>query len=104
MNVPAEQESNQTPFEEPGDDSDVQTPYADDDPGEEHEVLEVDLFNDYDRYISSKVLLPVGGKHMGSAKVISRALDTDGIAAGTHNNNPMLDARIYNAMFPDGAE
>ena len=39
-------------------------------------------FNDYDKYINAEVLLPVDGEHMGSAKVVSRDKDTDGIVAG----------------------
>ena len=65
---------------------------------------EVDEFNDYDKYINAEVLLPVDGEHMGSAKVMSRAKDTDGIVAGAQNDNPMLDTRVYNVMFPNGAK
>ena len=65
---------------------------------------EVDKVNDYDKYINAEVLLPVDGEHMHSAKVMSRVKDTDGMVAGAQNDNPMLDRRVYNVMFPDGAE
>jgi hypothetical protein len=35
---------------------------------------------------------------------MSRAKDTDGIVAGAQNDNPMLDTRVYNVMFPNGAK
>ena len=64
---------------------------------------EADDFPDFDKYINSEVLLPRDGEHMKAARVVSRAKDDQCKAKGSQNDNPMLDARIYDVMFPDGA-
>jgi hypothetical protein len=69
----------------------------------DHSMPEADTFLDYDQYINNEVLLPRDGEHMMAARVIQRTKDDNGRAQGTHNNNPILDTRVYDVMFPDGA-
>ena len=64
---------------------------------------EADAIEDNDRYIESEVLLPINGKEMSSEKVVSRVNDKDGKVKGNFNNNTILDTRVYDVMFPDGA-
>ena len=40
---------------------------------------------------------------MSSSKVVSRVKDKDGKVKGTYNKNPIIDTRVHNLMFPDGA-
>ena len=40
---------------------------------------------------------------MSSAKVVSRVKDNAGNIVGSYHNNPILDTRVYDIMFPDGA-
>ena len=40
---------------------------------------------------------------MSSAKVVSRVKDKDRKVKGTYNKNTILDTRVYDVMFPDGA-
>ena len=56
-----------------------------------------------ENYLHSEVLLPQNGAHMRTAKVIGRSKDTDGFNIGEYNSNPLLDTRVYDVMFPDGA-
>ena len=64
---------------------------------------EADLFKDYDRYLNAEVLLPQDGEHLQAARVVKQSLDSAGNTKGEMHNNPMLDTRIYDVMFPDGA-
>ena len=52
--------------------------------------------------INAEVLLPHQGKQM-HATVIGPARDSDGKAKGRLNDNPILNSRVYDVMFPDGA-
>jgi hypothetical protein len=70
---------------------------------EDHTMPDADSFLDYDEYINSEVLLPKDGEHMMAAKVIRRHTDDNGKAHGKHSANPILDTRVYDVMFPDGA-
>ena len=40
---------------------------------------------------------------MSSAKVVSWVKDKNGKLKGTYNKNPILNTRVYDVMFPDGA-
>ena len=40
---------------------------------------------------------------MSSAKVVSRVKDNAGNIVGSYHNNPILDTRVYDIMFPYGA-
>ena len=52
--------------------------------------------------MNAEVLLPQDGKNMRSAKVVGRASDRDGMPIGEFNENPILNTRQYDVMFPDG--
>ena len=40
---------------------------------------------------------------MSSEKVVSRVKDKNGKVKGNYNKDPILDTRVYDVMFPDGA-
>ena len=72
----------------------------------ESNIPEVSDYKDEEEfvtYLNAEVLLPQNGAHMRSAKVIGRAKDFDGMDMGSYNPNPLLDTRVYEVMFPDGA-
>ena len=77
-------------------------PYVENEVIEELTMPEADTIADYNRYIESEVL-PRNGKKMSSAKVVSRVKHKDGKMKGTYNKNTILDTRVYNGMFTDGA-
>ena len=64
---------------------------------------EVDSIPDLDLFINAEVLLPQDGEHMRAARVIGRATNEDGLPIGEYNVNPVLNSRVYDVMFPDGA-
>lgn len=43
------------------------------------------------------------GENLQSAKVIGRHTNRDGSVKGSFNENPILDTRVYDVMFPDGS-
>jgi hypothetical protein len=55
----------------------------------------------YDKLINAEVQLQLG-EHMTSAKVKSRALDSNGSVVGNYDDNPMMNSIIYEVEFPDG--
>ena len=79
------------------------SPYINQDGIEEPTMPEADSIADYDKFIESEVLLPKNGVEMSSAKVVSRSKDKHGKVKVTYNKNPILDTRVYDVMFPDGA-
>jgi hypothetical protein len=56
----------------------------------------------YDQYLTAKVLLPQGGE-LQQATVIARKRDRDGKPVGKRNENPLLDTRVYEVQYPNGA-
>ena len=62
-----------------------------------------DAIEDCNRYIEYEVLLPSSGKEMISEKQVSWVKDKYGKLKGSYNKNPILDTRVYDVMFPDGA-
>ena len=58
---------------------------------------------EFETYLNAKILLPQNGAHMRAAKVIGRSKDFNGVNIGKYNPNPVLDTRVYDVMFPDGA-
>ena len=62
-----------------------------------------DSYSNYENYVGSEVLLPQNGEHMHAARVIGLARDDLGNDIGTFNPNPIMDTRVYEVMFPDGA-
>ena len=67
---------------------------------DEEEVIEV-----YDQYVNMELALPQG--HDGEClhtTVKRRALDHDGKPMGNVSNNPILDTRLYEVKFVNGAK
>ena len=54
----------------------------------------------YDEYLDAEVLMERGGV-MQSGVVKQRKRDDDGNPIGKRNNNPLLDTREYEVVFPD---
>ena len=65
---------------------------------------EADLFTPeaMDEYLSTELLLPHGDS-MQRARVVRRKRDESGLPVGQRNNNPILDTRMCDIEFPDGA-
>ena len=82
-------------------DDDTEPQYEDGD-GQGFSMPEADDFPDYDGYLHTEVTLP-HGEHMQCAKVIKRVVDETGNVVGSYNQNPILDTRVYEVLFPDGA-
>ena len=55
-----------------------------------------------DEYLSAELLLPHGDQ-MQRARVIKRQRDEAGLPVGRADSNPILDSRLYEVEFPDGA-
>jgi hypothetical protein len=56
----------------------------------------------FDQYLQAEVMLPRGGEaHRGTVQ--RRVKDGDGLPVGRANQNPLLDTREYEVVFPDGA-
>ena len=55
-----------------------------------------------DLLINAKVLLPQGDSQQ-MAKVVRRAIDSDGLVIGEFNENPILNSLVYDVEYPDGA-
>ena len=54
-----------------------------------------------DNYVNASVMLPRRNIY-ARGKVIGRKRDADGNAAGSSNDNPILDTRGYSVNFDDG--
>ena len=62
-----------------------------------------DLDNDeYDYLINAEVLLP-HNEQIRHATVLGPSKDSDGNEKGRYDSNPILNTKIYDVMFPDGA-
>ena len=70
---------------------------------EPSDIPDADEFEDYENYVGMEVLLPQNGQHMQAARVVGLSKDSDGNEIGKSNMNPVLDSRVYDVMFPDGA-
>ena len=55
----------------------------------------------YDQILDSKVSLQMG-EEMSAGKEIQHALGTDGMVAGTYDENPFLNTMIYEVELPNG--
>ena len=84
-------------------DTPIFTPYVENEGIKEPTMPEADDIADYDRCIKSEVLLQRNGKETSSAKVIGQVKDNNGKVKGTYNKNLILDTRVYDVMFPEGA-
>lgn len=79
--------------------------YLDGDTGieEPSDIPDADEYDDFEAYLHAEVLLPQNGEHMRAAKVVSLVKDSDGKEKGRYDPNPVLNTRLYEVMFPDGA-
>ena len=68
-----------------------------------HSMPDVDSYDDFDAHVGAEVLLPQNGKVMQAAKVLGRSTVIEGNPIGTYDPNPMINTRVYDVMFPDGA-
>ena len=68
-----------------------------------YSMPEADDLSEYDVYIDAKVMLPKDGEHMQAARVIGQSRDKEGKTIGTFNQNPILNTKVYDVMFPDGS-
>ena len=66
-------------------------------------MRDVDDYGDFDSYIGAEVLLPQNGDVLKAARVLGRAVDDNGSSIGQYDSNPMLNTKIYDVIFPDGA-
>jgi hypothetical protein len=55
-----------------------------------------------DKYIGSKVPLPINGE-IKEGKIVSRKRDAQGDLVGTETDNPITDSRVYQVEFGDGS-
>ena len=87
------------------DDTDMHnfTSYVENKGIEEPTMSEVYAIVNYNRYIEYEVLLPSNGKEMSSAKVVIWVKDKNRKVKETYNKNYIIDTRVYDVMFPDGA-
>jgi len=86
-------------------DDEVSKSFGDDEKLEQttHRIPDNDQYDDFDAYIHAEVLMPQNGDVMQAAKVIGRSTDGEGNPIGQYDPNPMLNTRVYDVMFPDGA-
>jgi len=68
------------------------------------EAVDADQFtpDEMDKYLHTELLLP-HGDGMQRARVVRRQRDDDGNLMGTSHDNPVLDSRLHEVQFPDGA-
>mmetsp|Transcript_1849 Transcript_1849/g.3781 ORF Transcript_1849/g.3781 Transcript_1849/m.3781 type:complete len:250 (-) Transcript_1849:1930-2679(-) len=66
-------------------------------------MSDADDFLDYDQYINVECQLPKDNETLSAAKIIGQALDEQGNVVGNYHANPVLDTRVYDVLFPDGA-
>ena len=69
----------------------------------ESTIPDIDDIVDYDLYIDAEVMLPKDGQHMQAARVVGQTRDSSGHSMGTYNQNPILNTRVYDVIFPDGS-
>ena len=70
--------------------------------GEEtYSMPEAEDISKYNVYIDVEVMLPKDCEHMQAARVIGQSRDKEGKTNGTFNQNPILNTKVYDVMFPD---
>jgi len=90
--------------DEDGSEPELDDLYVDDiENGHNSSMPEADDIETYDEYINSEVLLPREGEHMQVARILKRSTNDNGALIGNANKNPILDTRVYDVMYPDGA-
>ena len=68
-----------------------------------HRIPDSDQYDDFDVYVHAEVLMPHIGDMMQAARVIGCLTDGEGNPVGQYDPNPMMNTRVYDVMFPDGA-
>ena len=63
----------------------------------------MDEYDNYNKYINVKVLLPRDNGDSESGKVIGRSVDERGAKLGEKKFHPLLNTQLYNVEFPDGS-
>ena len=53
--------------------------------------------------MEAEVVLPRDGDHQKSARVVGVSRNNEGQKIGEFNRNPILNTKVYDVMFPDGA-
>ena len=105
--VPPQQDSESNTYPEgilsPGEEEDIYEPYEGLYDEGTSTLPDVDDIPDYDLYIDAEVMLPQNGEHMQAARVIGQSVGKDGKTFGTFNQNPIMNTKIYDVMFPDGS-
>ena len=98
MHIPSPADSDPSTLEYLVDESDPVPPY--------HEQVvssHPEDFDDFDNFLQTEVLLPKEGEHMLAARVVRRSKDNKGKLIGKFNENPILNTRVYDVLFPDGS-
>ena len=67
-----------------------------------HAMPEVDSIPDFDAYVHAEVMLPNDEGVMQMANVLGQSTNNDGDPIGEYDDNPMLNTRVYDVIFPDG--
>ena len=76
--------------------------FVDDNEGNHQHAADADATPEVgDEYIGAQVTLPHGTMN-SSGRVVRRIRNDDGTVQGTRNDNPILDTRVYEVVFPDG--
>ena len=53
--------------------------------------------------MKSEVVLPRDGDHQKAARVVGVSRNNEGQTIGEFNHNPILNTKVYDVTFPDGA-
>ena len=77
-------------------------PYGDEILDTKIETIDEPYMEALDTYIGAQVVIPGKDSIPVLAKVIKRKRGLDDLPVGEHNQNPILDTRIYELQFPDG--
>ena len=63
---------------------------------------DADAVPDFDAYVHAEVVLPNDEGILQLASVLGQSTSIDGNPIGEYDDNPMLNTRVYDVMFPDG--
>ena len=66
-------------------------------------IQDNDRFDCFNAYVNTEILMPQNWDVMQSACVIGCSTDEEGNPIGQYDPNPMLNTRVFDIMFPNGA-
>jgi hypothetical protein len=89
-------------FDDPVEDDSTQLPYGEETNEAKLEEVNERYMESLDGYINAEVILPDKNGIPVLTKVKNRKRDSAGNPVGQHNDNPILDTRVYDLEFPDG--